>query len=78
MSENTTSPEREGVIRTVAYELWEKEGRPNGRDKEHWEQAARIVEIKMTAVDKSAVQLGEQIAGVNRRHGERARPHVHG
>lgn len=26
-------------IRSRAYELWEEEGRPHGRDREHWSQA---------------------------------------
>lgn len=28
-------------IRDRAYELWEKEGRPDGRHDEHWHQARR-------------------------------------
>ena len=24
-----------------AFEIWEEEGHPHGRDKEHWEQASR-------------------------------------
>jgi hypothetical protein len=28
-------------VRSRAYELWEKDGRPDGRDKEHWSQAER-------------------------------------
>ena len=27
-------------IKTRAYSLWEQAGRPNGRDQEHWSQAA--------------------------------------
>ena len=30
---------RDERVRSRAYELWEKEGRPEGRDKEHWSQA---------------------------------------
>jgi hypothetical protein len=26
-------------IRQRAYEIWEREGRPHGRDREHWRQA---------------------------------------
>ena len=26
-------------IRRRAYEIWEREGRPNGRDQEHWREA---------------------------------------
>ena len=29
-----------------AFELWEKEGHPHGRDKEHWEQASRELQIE--------------------------------
>jgi hypothetical protein len=29
----------ETVIRTRAYEIWEAEGRPHGRDAEHWFRA---------------------------------------
>lgn len=29
----------EEKIRQLAYELWEHEGRPGGRDREHWLQA---------------------------------------
>src|SRR3712207_3636848 len=28
-------------IRIRAHEIWENEGRPQGRDREHWEQACR-------------------------------------
>ncbi len=33
--------EREEWISKRAYGLWEAQGRPHGRDREHWEQAAR-------------------------------------
>ncbi len=35
--------DRESRIRDKAHELWEKEGRPHGSDKRHWEQAEREV-----------------------------------
>ena len=31
--------DRETRIRKRAYEIWEAEGRPNGREREHWERA---------------------------------------
>lgn len=34
----------EDDIRRRAYELWEREGRPEGRQNAHWEQARRDVE----------------------------------
>ncbi|MBF0373139.1 MAG: DUF2934 domain-containing protein [Alphaproteobacteria bacterium] len=35
--------ELEDRIRQRAYELWEQEGRPEGRALQHWDQAAREV-----------------------------------
>jgi len=37
------SPDQEALIRKRAYEIWEREGWPHGRDREHWDQAAREV-----------------------------------
>jgi hypothetical protein len=31
-------------IRIRAHEIWEREGRPEGRQAEHWEQAEREIE----------------------------------
>jgi hypothetical protein len=31
-------------IGACAYELWEKEGRPNGRDLAHWLEAERMLQ----------------------------------
>jgi hypothetical protein len=38
--------DREEKIRRLAYELWEIEGRPEGRHHEHWERAARELEAE--------------------------------
>jgi hypothetical protein len=35
-------PEREERIRVRAYLLWEADGRPHGRDIEHWERACEL------------------------------------
>jgi hypothetical protein len=35
------TPDLEEAIRTRAYERWEREGSPEGRDKEHWAEAER-------------------------------------
>jgi len=35
---------REEMIRQRAYEIWEGEGNPKGRESEHWDQAAREVD----------------------------------
>lgn len=33
--------EREEQIRARAHEIWEEEGRPEGREEEHWRRAAQ-------------------------------------
>lgn len=42
-------------IRRLAYKLWESEGRPDGRDKEHWFHAERILanQAKSNQEDKT-------------------------
>ena len=37
----------EDVIRTRAYLIWEREGRPTGRDYEHWVQAQIELEAEL-------------------------------
>jgi hypothetical protein len=37
------SPEHEARVRECAYRLWEKDGRPHGRDVEYWERARGLV-----------------------------------
>jgi len=36
--------DRQDRIRQRAHEIWEQEGRPDGRDQEHWERAHREVD----------------------------------
>ncbi|TWS97336.1 DUF2934 domain-containing protein [Reyranella sp. CPCC 100927] len=38
--------DREERIRQRAHEIWEMEGRPDGRDQEHWERAHREIDAK--------------------------------
>lgn len=35
--------EREERIRRKAHEIWEREGRPDGRSAEHWDMASELV-----------------------------------
>lgn len=36
--------DRDARIRARAHEIWEKEGRPDGEEKRHWEQASREID----------------------------------
>jgi hypothetical protein len=38
---------REERIRRLAYEFWEREGRPHGRDAEHWRMATEAYEAEL-------------------------------
>lgn len=38
------SDDRHDAISTRAYQIWEKEGRPHGRDEHHWHEASRGTE----------------------------------
>ena len=42
---------KEQRIQHQAYLLWLEEGRPEGRDKEHWERAEQIVD-RMDEISK--------------------------
>jgi hypothetical protein len=39
--DDAMSNDREEQLRQRAYEIWEAEGRPEGRHKDHWHQAER-------------------------------------
>ena len=36
--------DKEQRVRERAYRIWEEEGRPIGKDKEHWERARKEIE----------------------------------
>ena len=37
----------QGCIKKKAYELWEKEGRKNGRDMDYWLKAEKMVKAQV-------------------------------
>ena len=38
-------------IRAVAYELWERDGAPDGRDEEYWHAAVKLLSDEAGAQD---------------------------
>ncbi|MBC8752442.1 hypothetical protein OKW43_005704 [Paraburkholderia sp. WC7.3g] len=48
---------REEKIRVRAYELWEKDGSPDGRADEYWEQARAQIEEEESEADGSGADL---------------------
>ena len=49
---------REDAIRLKAYEIWENEGRPDGRAEEHWVQASREIECHDELSETAADAIG--------------------
>jgi hypothetical protein len=45
---------REDRIRAKAHSLWEADGRPEGEDRRHWEEAARLVDDEDHRAAKAA------------------------
>ena len=43
-------PDKEARIRERAYEIWVSEGRPHGRDAEHWQRAEAEIAAESGAV----------------------------
>jgi hypothetical protein len=43
-SNTTAKASLEERVRERAYQLWVEEGRPAGRDRDHWEKARRLID----------------------------------
>jgi Protein of unknown function (DUF2934) len=41
--------DREERIRERAHQIWEREGKPHGRDAEHWQQAGAEIDAEAAA-----------------------------
>lgn len=53
------SPDHEGHVRKRAHTIWEKEGRPHGKEKEHWEKALQELGAEKER-DRSTVQRNKK------------------
>ena len=54
------------MIRRRVHQIWEAEHRPEGRDREHWEQAAREIDNEAGREESEA---SKEATGM--RHGQR-------
>lgn len=55
---------REEQIRARAHQIWEEEGRPQGREREHWERAAREIDAREAGGEARTERSGpDEIAG---------------
>ena len=50
MNTPSNAPDTEEIAR-AAYAIWENEGRPDGRDREHWAQAEQVVQNGASGVN---------------------------
>jgi hypothetical protein len=44
-----TNPAREQRVRERAYQLWEADGKPHGRDVEYWQRARELIAMEDNA-----------------------------
>lgn len=78
------TPDRDKRIQMRAYEIWEREGRPEGRESSHWEQARAEIDGEGGAgagqsysgeADGYGVSGGGQMTGGIPEGGPDAAPH---
>lgn len=50
---------REQIVRDTAYAIWEAEGKPEGRDTEHW----RLAEERVKASTEKAAKVTKPVKG---------------
>jgi hypothetical protein len=55
--------DRETRIRERAYEIWLREGRPHGRDGEHWQRAAAEIAAASAAAGNDPPREPETVDG---------------
>jgi hypothetical protein len=63
LAEESAMTDREEHIRRRAYEIWEREGRPDGRHLDHWHLAASQIEEEEGGT--AAAQSAAPTAGIS-------------
>ncbi|WP_245486638.1 MULTISPECIES: DUF2934 domain-containing protein [unclassified Mesorhizobium] len=53
--EDLVMDSREEKIKRRAHEIWEQEGRPAGREQEHWDQAVQEIEAEGSETERGPV-----------------------
>lgn len=57
----------ENRIRERAYEIWEEEGRPEGREAQHWQQAAAEIADAQRENRETKAKSGGKTTGTTRK-----------
>jgi Protein of unknown function (DUF2934) len=65
--------DREDRIRQRAYELWEQEGRPDGRAQQHWDRAAQDLDREDADIRREGV-AGENPSARTEAESNRKKP----
>ncbi len=61
------SHSKDDWINQRAYALWEEEGRPEGRSRDHWQQAAReYQQLELTRASVDGRELIERLQAMGR------------
>ena len=66
--------DREEEIRLIAYRIWEEEGRPHGRDWEHWRKAEGLWEEQHREEPRANRPEKRTPKAKGQRRGSKARP----
>lgn len=61
--------DKETQIRERAHQIWQEEGRPDGKAEEHWERARRMLDTEDTKASESGT--GGARSGVRQRRGRK-------
>jgi len=62
--------DREMRVRERAHQLWEQEGRPDGRESDHWERASREIDAEdSTLVAKKKAPRARKTASATASNG---------
>jgi Protein of unknown function (DUF2934) len=60
---NQNANDRTERIRERAHRIWEEEGRPEGRESDHWSRAAAEVDAEGADAVEANKAMGEEVGG---------------
>ena len=68
IEDDPMNPSRQEDIRRRAHEIWEQEGKPEGKEAEHWDRAMRELEGQNHSASegRNAVQSASEGSGAER------------
>jgi len=61
------------AVQALSYQIWEREGRPHGRDQEHWFQAEAELAREQAKLDAAARSTSPRARASKNRRGKAAK-----